>query len=95
MPVLEAMRLGVPVVASSCGALPELLGDAGALVDPYDTEAIAAAIARVLDNDGYASACAARGVERASQFSWDRTARLVYAAYREAVEAGRPGARTR
>ena len=95
-PVLEAMTFGVPVVASNRGALPEVLGDAGPLVDPDDPAAIAAAIGRLLDDDGYAarlrrqrSSCA-RG-----QFNWDRTARLVYDVYVQAVEARKQAARTR
>jgi glycosyltransferase involved in cell wall biosynthesis len=95
MPVLEAMTLGVPVVASSRGALPDVLGDAGPLVDPDDPVALGGAIARLLDDDAYAGACAAKGVLRASHFSWDRTARLVYAAYVQAVEARKPRARPR
>ena len=54
LPVLEAMTLGVPVVAANRGALPEVLGDAGLLVDPDDPDEIAAAIARLLDDDGFA-----------------------------------------
>ena len=50
---------------------------------------------RLLDDDGYAVECAARGVQRASQFNWDRTARLVYDVYVQAVEARQPAARTR
>lgn len=97
VPVLEAMTFGVPVVASNRGSLPEVLGDAGPLVNPDEPDEIAAAMARVLDDDAYASACAARGVLRARQFSWHRTAWLVYEVYRQAA-AGRPsggGARTR
>ncbi len=86
MPVLEAMRSGVPVVASNRGSLPELLGEAGPLVNPDDPVEIAASMARVLDDDAYAAACAAKGVLRARQFNWDRTARLVYDAYRQAIE---------
>jgi alpha-1,3-rhamnosyl/mannosyltransferase len=86
LPVLEAMTLGVPVVAADRGSLPEVLGDAGPLVDPDDSAAIAGGIARVLDDDGFASACVAKGILRARQFSWGRTARLVYDVYREAVE---------
>ncbi len=95
MTVLEAMALGVPVVASNRGALPELLGDAGPLVDPGDPAAIGAAIGRLLDDDGYAGACAAKGLQRAGQFNWDRTARLVYDVYVQAVEARKQAARTR
>jgi glycosyltransferase involved in cell wall biosynthesis len=86
IPVLEAMTLGVPVVASDRGALPEVLGDAGPLVNPDEPAAIAGAIARLLDDGGYASACAAKGVLRARHFTWNRTARLVYDVYRQAVD---------
>ena len=86
IPVLEAMTFGVPVVASARGSLPEVLGDAGPLVNPDEPDEIAGAMARVLDDDAYASACAAKGVLRARQFNWNRTARLVYDVYRQAVE---------
>ena len=85
IPVLEAMTLGVPVVAANRGALPEVLGDAGPLVDPDDPSAIAGGIARLLEDDSYASACTAKGVLRARQFNWTRTAQLVYDAYRQAT----------
>jgi len=96
IPVLEAMTLGVPVVAANRGALPEVLGDAGPLVDPDEPPAIAGAIARLLEDDSYASACTAKGVLRARQFNWTRTARLVYDAYRQALEDRQGGSsRTR
>ncbi len=84
MPVLEAMTLGVPVVASNRGALPEVLGDAGLLVDPDRPGDIAAAIERMLADEALVSAGIARGRERARCFSWDRTASLVYDAYQDA-----------
>jgi glycosyltransferase involved in cell wall biosynthesis len=86
MPVLEAMTLGVPVVAADRGALPEVLGDAGLLVDPEAPEALAAAIDRLLDDDAFAATCVSKGVTRARQFSWDAMARGVYDAYRQAIE---------
>jgi glycosyltransferase involved in cell wall biosynthesis len=86
MPVLEAMTVGVPVVSSNRGALPEVLGDAGPLVDPDDREALASAVARLLDDEAFAAACAAQGVRRARQFSWNATAQGVYEAYRRAIE---------
>jgi glycosyltransferase involved in cell wall biosynthesis len=85
-PVLEAMTLGVPVVAANRGALPELLGDAGVLVEPEDTDQIASAIDQMLEDDALASACAARGLARARQFDWQRTAQGVYCAYHAAIE---------
>jgi glycosyltransferase involved in cell wall biosynthesis len=86
MPVLEAMTVGVPVVASNRGALPEVVGDAGVLIDPDDPEGLAAAIERVIDDPGFAAAASARGIARARQFSWAGTARRVYEAYEQAIE---------
>jgi glycosyltransferase involved in cell wall biosynthesis len=86
IPVLDAMTLGVPVVAARRGSLPEVLGDAGRLVDPEAPAEIADAILQVAQDDGYADALAARGVARSRAFRWDETARRVYGAYRDAVE---------
>ena len=85
IPVLEAMSLGVPVVAANRGSLPQVVGDAGPLVDPEDPPAIANAIARLLSDDAYAAACAAKGLVRAHTFRWDETANRVYDTYRQAI----------
>jgi alpha-1,3-rhamnosyl/mannosyltransferase len=85
IPVLEAMSLGVPVVAANRGSLPQVVGDAGPLVDPEDPAAIANAIARLLSDDAYAAACAAKGLVRARTFRWDETAHRVYDTYRQAI----------
>ena len=85
-PVLEAMTIGVPVVAANRGALPEVLGDAGLLVDPDDPDQIASAIDRMLNDETLAASCASRGAARARQFDWPHTARLVHAAYQRAIE---------
>ena len=95
IPVLEAMTCGVPVVASHRGALPEVLGDAGPLVNPDEPDEIAGAMARLLDDDSYRSACVSKGVLRARQFNWQRTARLVYDVYQRADEERQPGRRAR
>jgi glycosyltransferase involved in cell wall biosynthesis len=87
IPVLEAMTLGVPVVVANRGSLPEVVGDAGPLVDPERPDDLASAIARVLDDEDVAAEYAARGVVRSRAFQWDTTARLVYEAYRQAIEA--------
>jgi glycosyltransferase involved in cell wall biosynthesis len=86
IPVLEAMTLGVPVVASDRGALPEVLGDAGPLVDPATDGALASAIERLVDDGAFAATCASKGVERSRKFSWDAMARGVFAAYQRAIE---------
>jgi glycosyltransferase involved in cell wall biosynthesis len=85
LPVLEAMTVGIPVVASNRGALPEVIGDAGPLVDPEDSVEMGAAMLRMIDDDAFAGACAAKGVVRAREFRWERTAQQVYAAYEYAI----------
>jgi glycosyltransferase involved in cell wall biosynthesis len=94
LPVLEAMATGVPVVAADRGALPEVLGDAGPLVPAGDPEAFAQAIDRMLSDRAFRTACAGRGIERAREFNWDRTARRVWETYRAAI-ARRAGGTTR
>ena len=89
MPALEAMSLGIPVVASDRGALPELVGDAGILIDPTSEADLAEACRQVLTDDGLAQDLADRGRSRAATFSWRRTAQTVRQAFAEAV--GRRG----
>jgi glycosyltransferase involved in cell wall biosynthesis len=74
LPVLEAMACGTPVVASNVYALPEVCGDAAELVDPYDVEAIAAAILRILGDAGRAAELRELGLKRAAPFTWQRAA---------------------
>lgn len=90
LPALEAMALGVPVVASTRGALPEVVGDAGLLADPADAGALCAKMQRVLREPGLASQMREQGLRRARQFSWDTSARTLLGAFR-LVEAGRTG----
>jgi glycosyltransferase involved in cell wall biosynthesis len=88
MTVLEAMTVGVPVIAAGRGSLPEVIGGAGLLVDP-EPAGIAHAITRLLDEEGLATACAAQGIARARAFNWDQTADRVYDTYKTAVERRR------
>jgi glycosyltransferase involved in cell wall biosynthesis len=86
MPALEAMSLGIPVIASNRGALPEVLGETGILVAPDDTESIVAALDRLLADDELARAMGRRGFERAQQFQWSRTAEAVREAFSQAMD---------
>jgi glycosyltransferase involved in cell wall biosynthesis len=86
LPVLEAMTAGVPVVASNRGSLPEVLGDAGVLVDPESPEAIAAGLRRVLSDPAFAQSSAERGIARSRTFQWSETALRVYEVYRQAID---------
>ena len=87
LPPLEAMACGTPVVVSNVSSLPEVVGDAGILVNPYDPESIADGIARVLTDDALRAALAAKGLARARQFSWETSVTRVRQIYEE-VGAG-------
>ena len=86
LPVLEAMTIGAPVVAADRGALPEVLGGAGLLVDPLQAAAVASGLERMLDDTTFAASCVARGVQRARDFRWSDTAARVYRAYQLAID---------
>ena len=79
LPALEAMACGTPVVASDRGALPEVVADAGLLVDAANEAAITDSIARVLCDTGLARDLRSRGLARAPLFSTERTAGRVLA----------------
>lgn len=81
MTVLEAMSLGVPVVAARCAAVQEVCGDGGLLVWPGHAGELAEALTRVATEPGLRARLSARGRERASAFSWARSAERHVAAY--------------
>jgi len=84
-PVLEAMACGCPVISSNASSLPEVAGDAAVLVDPSDCEGLARRMELVLTDAALRQGLRERGLERAAQFSWDRTARETVAVYRQVV----------
>ncbi len=84
LPVAEAMGAGAPVVTSSGTATEELVADgAGLAVDPHDVDAIAGAVASVLDDDALAARLRAAGRARAAATTWEATAAATIAAYEE------------
>lgn len=74
LPALEAMACGTPIVVSNRGALPEVVAEAGLLVDPYDTEALSHAIQLVLEDESLRLQLSSKALERAKTFSWQKTA---------------------
>ena len=72
LPVLEAMQLGTPVITSTTSSLPEVAGDAGLLVDPYDVGALVEAMRRLDADEALGRAMSARGLEQAKLFSRGR-----------------------
>jgi alpha-1,3-rhamnosyl/mannosyltransferase len=85
LPVLEAMACATPVVTTTGGSLPEVAGDAAALVEPGDDAALAAAIAKLATDPAARRDAAARGLARAAAFTWERCADLTAAAYSRAL----------
>jgi alpha-1,3-rhamnosyl/mannosyltransferase len=83
LPVLEAFASGLPVVASNVTSLPEVAGDAALLVDPLDADAIAQAMARIVDDRALADDLRAKGLSRARTFTWDACAAKTAAVLRE------------
>jgi len=87
LPVLEAMACGCPVIASNVSALPEVVGNAGLLVDPYDVEALAHAMSTVLEDDELKIEMSRKGIAQAQKFSWDKATAEMLAVCEEVAEA--------
>lgn len=85
---LEAMACGTPAIASNTSSLPEVMGEAGILVDPLDVEALAGAMSRVLSDKALRQAMGEQGLIRAKGFSWSRTAHETVEVYQRAMVRG-------
>src|SRR6185437_12300479 len=81
IPLVEAMACGCPILTANTCAPPEVVAGAGYLVNPYDVGAIAAGLRSTLSDPGLRAAMIARGLERAQDFSWEKSAREVLAVF--------------
>ncbi len=90
MPALEALASGTPVITSNVSSLPEAVGDAALLIDPQSPEQIADALVRILNDTDLRLELRARGLERARQFTWARTAQVTARSYRRALGLPEP-----
>jgi glycosyltransferase involved in cell wall biosynthesis len=88
LPPLEAMACGTPVVTSRISSLPEVVGDAALLVDPYSVDEIALGIERILGDDALRAVLVERGRARVRDFSWKRSVKAIHSGYLRAL--GRP-----
>lgn len=86
LPPLEAMACGTPVICSNAGSLPEVVGDAAIMVDPCDVAGLAEAMHQVLTDADLAQELRTRGLARASQFTWQRTAQQTAAVYQRVLQ---------
>ncbi|MCP6759822.1 MAG: glycosyltransferase family 4 protein [Fischerella sp. CENA71] len=87
LPALEAIACGVPVVTSTVTSLPEVVGDAGVLVDPYDVEAISEGIRLAVEDNTLRKTLISRGLARSEHFTWERTAKLTQEVLQAAAQA--------
>jgi glycosyltransferase involved in cell wall biosynthesis len=85
LPPLEAMQCGVPVIVGDRTSLPEVVGDAAVLVDPFDVHALAGAIEKVVSDSDLRARLSVQGLARAKLFEWRETARQTLAVYQKAA----------
>ena len=83
LPPLEAMASGTPVLTSNVSSLPEVVGDAAVLVNPYDVDDIVDGLQRVLTNPALAAEMRRKGIERAREFSWERSVAKTWGVYQQ------------
>ena len=87
LPVIEAMACGTPVVASNRSAIPEAAGEAAVLIDPMDSEALAAALVEVCESSSLRVSLRAKGLARVQGWTWERTAQQVQRILEESLLA--------
>ena len=86
MPLLEAMASGVPVVAANTSSIPEVIGDAGILVDPLNISEMAEAVIRLLADRSLSTSLKEKGIQRARLFTWERAAQETLKIYQEVID---------
>ena len=89
LPPLEAMACGAPVLASNVSSLPEVLGDAALLVDPYSVDELAKGMARLLISTRLNQDFRIRGLQHSANFTWERTATETLRVLRSAIQTGK------
>jgi glycosyltransferase involved in cell wall biosynthesis len=85
LPPLEALACGTPVVGSDAASLPEVVGDAGVLLPPYDAKGMAGVLIQLATDEHFRVEMSSRALDQAARFSWDRTAQATLRAYRDAL----------
>ena len=83
LPPLEALKCGAPVIVGNRTSLPEVVGDAALAVDPFDVDAIAGAIKRLVNDSALRTELSVKGQQRAGEFNWRETAKKTLAVYKE------------
>lgn len=89
LPIIEAMACGLPVVASNVSSIPEVVGDAGLLVNPYNSDEIEKGIYSILFNDHLRGELIQKGLQRSKLFSWGKTAKGYIKVYERVLNSSR------
>jgi glycosyltransferase involved in cell wall biosynthesis len=92
LPPLEAMKCGTPVIVGNRTSLPEVVGDAGLQVDPFDVAAIGGAMGQLIDNPELRRQLSIKGRDRAEMFDWRETARRTLQVYERVVQQSQQSA---
>ena len=87
IPILEGMACGVPLITSNTSSMPEIAGDAAAIVDPTKPDEIVAAIQKILSDDVYKNALCEKGIARAQKFSWYAMAEKYLELYKNILKS--------
>ena len=85
VPVIEAMRCGVPVITTNVTSLPEVCGDAAYMTDPFDVNAIAAGMQKIVSDPEFAKSLSEKGIKQATRFSWDATADKLWQSIQKTI----------
>jgi glycosyltransferase involved in cell wall biosynthesis len=85
--LVEAMASGVPVIGSTCGAIPEVIGDAGLVFTEGDADALAVELRRILSDEDLRERLVIAGLERVKQYSWERVAQKTYELFRQVLKS--------
>ncbi|TGL27408.1 glycosyltransferase family 4 protein, partial [Leptospira bourretii] len=88
LPPLEAMQCGLPVISSNSSSLPEVIGKAGILLDPNDKEGLKEKMESLISDSNYRKFLSTLSLEQSSQFTWEKTAKVVKDIYSQIVEVG-------
>lgn len=94
LPPLEAMACGTPVISANISSLPEVIGDAGLLVDPYNIDELAQAIERLLTDNEVYTRLKGKIVTQAEKFSWQETAKQTLAVFQKSLRGTDPSHRS-
>jgi glycosyltransferase involved in cell wall biosynthesis len=85
LPPLEAMQCGVPVITSNKSSLPEVVGDAGIMIEPTDTDGLCQSILDIYNKPSLREAMSLKSLEQAEKFSWEKCTQETIAAYKTAL----------